>query len=202
MANADAAFGLRPIRYISGAPYNGAVNVYYVSDTTNDLFIGSPVSSAGTAVGGVEQVNAITVDDSTPTNNTPIAGVIVGFADSADGGQLRDDLRYVASGSTAYALVADDPNLLFLVQEDGNLGNAGVGAHYNLEDVGSGDTVTGLSGVQIDSSTATATDSDHVYNVRVVRVNDKPDNSVGTNANWEVAIVNHRAVAGGPNKAV
>jgi hypothetical protein len=201
MANADAPIGLRPIRYISGAPYNGAANVYYVSDSTNDIFIGDPVSSAGTAVAGVEQVNAITVDDSTPTNNTPIVGVVVGFASSADGGQLRDDLRYVASGSTAYALVADDPNLLFLCQEDGNLGNAGVGAHFNLEGVGSGDTATGLSSIEIDSSESTTADDDHVYNVRVVRLNNKPDNSVGANANWEVAIVNHRAVAGGPNKA-
>lgn len=44
MANIDAPFGLRPIRHKSGAPYNGAVNPYYVASTyATALFIGDPV---------------------------------------------------------------------------------------------------------------------------------------------------------------
>jgi hypothetical protein len=44
MANSNAPTGLTPVRYASGAPYNGAANVYFVpaSDSTA-LYIGDPV---------------------------------------------------------------------------------------------------------------------------------------------------------------
>lgn len=190
MANVDSPFGLRPVRYVSGAPYNGAANLYYfAADASIAAYIGDPVYASGTAVGGIEQVtNTGTIDDATPANNTPIVGVVVGFASSKAGTQLRDDNRYVAAGATSYALVADDPSLLFHIQEDGNLGNAGVGNCFNIE-AAAGSTVTGLSGAEIDSS-AVGTDADR--NLKVLRLAQTPKNSVGTNAVWEVIIQNHR----------
>lgn len=195
MANADAAFGLKPVRDVSGAPYCGQANLYYLNDSTNAAYIGDVVFAAGTAVNGIEEVNkAGTIDDTTPANNTPIVGVIVGFASGKDGSQLRDDNRYVAAGATSYALVADDPDLLFQVQEDGNFGAAGVGNTWNLE-VAAGSTITGLSATEIDSS-VTAANATTGAHVRVLRLAQLPKNSVGTNAVWEVQINNHRARAG------
>lgn len=199
MANVDAAFGLRPVRYQSGAPYNGAVNIYYCNDSTNGIYIGDPVFAAGTAdSNGIEEVNrAGTVDDTTPSNNTPIVGVVVGFASDKAGTQLREDNLYIPAGSTGYALVADDPGLLFEIQEDsvgGALAAAAVGGGYNLE-LAAGSTVTGLSGVEIDSSVTAATNAAGA-NVRIVGLSRKPDNEIGTNAVWEVYINNHRARGG------
>jgi len=197
MANADSPFGLIPLRYVSGAPYNGAANPYYVSDATNALGVGSVVSLVGTAVNGVPQVQRATVDDTTPANNTPIVGVIVGIVNDEDGTVDRDNSRYIAGGATGYALVADDPNLLFKMQEDGDLDNAGVGAHYNIE-FGTFDTVYGIAKDEIDSSTLDATDTGNVLNLQVLRLHSNPNNSVDTNAVWECMIVNHALRPGGP----
>lgn len=194
MANVDAAFGLRPVRYS-----DEGVNIYYCNDSTNGIYIGDPVFAAGTAdSNGIEEVNrAGTVDDTTPSNNTPIVGVVVGFASDKAGTQLRDDTRYIAAGSTGYALVCDDPEALFEIQEDsvgGALAAAAVGGGYNLE-LAAGSTVTGLSGVEIDSSVTAATNSASA-NVRIAGLARRPDNAIGTNAKWEVYITNHRARAG------
>jgi len=197
MANADAPFGLIPTRYVSGAPYNGAANVYTVLDATNDLGVGSAVSLTGTAIDGVAQVQRATVDDATPANNTPIVGVIVGVLDDADGTVFRENDRFIDNGVAGFALVADDPNLLFKMQEDGDLGNAGVGAHFNIE-FGTFSTVFGQSRDEIDSSTAEAADTDNVHNLKVLRLfPQQATNSVGTNAVWEVMIVNHALRPGG-----
>ena len=50
MPNANIATGLRPVRYASGAPYNGSASTYFApaSDGTA-LFIGDPVIIAGSA---------------------------------------------------------------------------------------------------------------------------------------------------------
>ncbi len=197
MANADAPFGLIPTRYVSGAPYNGAANVYAVLDATNDLGVGSAVSLTGTAIDGVAQVQRVTVDDETPANNTPIVGVIVGVVDDANGTVFRENVRYIDNNTAGFALVADDPNLLFKMQEDGDLDNEGVGAHFNIE-FGTFSTVFGQSRDEIDSSTAEASDSDNAYNLKVLRLfPEQATNSVGTNAVWEVMIVNHALRPGG-----
>jgi len=47
MANIDAPFGLRPLRHRNGAPYNGAVNPYYIAGDVAALFIGDPVVKTG-----------------------------------------------------------------------------------------------------------------------------------------------------------
>jgi hypothetical protein len=199
MANADSPFGLIPIRYVSGAPYNGAANVYSVLDTEHNLGVGSVVSLKGTAVDGVAQVQRATVDDETPANNTPIVGVIVGVVDSADGTVFRENDRYIAASTNVpgFALVADDPALLFKMQEDGDLGNAGVGAHFNIE-FSTFDTVYGQSKDEIDSSTLAASDTQNAYNLKVLRLfQEQASNSVGTNAVWECMIVNHALRPGG-----
>ena len=194
MANVDSPFGLRPVRY-----NDEDVNIYYVNDSTNAVFIGDPVFAAGTAdSNGIEEVNrAGTVDDTTPSNNSPIVGVVVGIASDKAGTQLRDDTLYLAAGSTGYALVCDNPDVLFEIQEDsagGALAAAAVGGNYNLE-LAAGSTVTGLSGVEIDSSVTAATNSASA-NVRIAGLARRVDNAIGTNARWEVKIVNHRARAG------
>lgn len=199
MANADSPFGLIPIRYVSGAAYNGAANVYSVLDTEHNLGVGSVVSLKGTAVNGVAQVQRATVDDATPANNTPIVGVIVGVVDSADGTVFRENDRYIAASTNVpgFALVADDPALLFKMQEDGNLLDDGVGSHFNIE-FGSFDTVYGQSKDEIDSSATSATDADNAYNLKVLRLfQEQATNSVGANAVWECMIVNHALRPGG-----
>ena len=67
-------FGLVPVRYKSGAPYNGAANVYSVAiGETNNIFVGDPVIISGTGdTDGVPGVNRAAAGDR-------ITGVVVGF---------------------------------------------------------------------------------------------------------------------------
>lgn len=75
MANVDAAFGLRPVRYLSGAPYNGACNKYYIpsTDTNTAVYIGSVVKLTGGA-----DADGIPVVTGNVSATNPIVGVVVG----------------------------------------------------------------------------------------------------------------------------
>jgi hypothetical protein len=194
MANVNAPFGLRPIRYVSGAPYNGAVNKYFLPSTyATAVYIGDPVIKTGTAntaatrgyqVGALAEVNKATAGT---TNRT--TGVIVGF-EPIDG---REAPVYGAASTARIALVADDPNLLYWIQADStstlDATTVGLNAVYTFSTGGS--TVTGRSGVQMDGGTTTAPATTVGFQLQIVRLANLPSNEVGANAIWEVRINQH-----------
>lgn len=103
---------------------------------------------------------------------------------------------YRANSTSRYVYVADDPNLLFEVQEDsdgGALAATAAGGTAQLIGFTSGSTVTGLSAIEIDSSNLSET-SDTDDDVRIIRLSQRQDNAVGTNAVWEVRLNNHQHV--------
>src|SRR5215472_9610264 len=123
MPNVNAPFGLRPYSMVSGAPYNGAVRVYYVpASNPTALYMGDPVvnvtnSSDGN---GVQTVQIATAGDS-----NQILGAFQGITNNA--GQTVITLQqtqppYLPAGQAAYVYVSDDPLLLYAVQEDGAAG--------------------------------------------------------------------------------
>lgn len=179
-------FGLVPVRYKSGAPYNGACNVYSVaSGETNDIFLGDPVIISGTGdANGVPGVARAAAGDR-------ITGVVVGFApkDGVTAGSTTAINRGYRTASTAdYLLVADDYNLLFAATEDGVggfLATTSIGLNVDLV-AGSGSVYTKQSGYMLDSSTAATTSAQ----MRVVALNPKVNNTIGTTATeWLVSIV-------------
>lgn len=189
MANVDSPFGLRPTRHKNGAPYNGAASIYYVpaSDGTA-LYIGDPVIVAGS--GDSRGVPSVT--RATAAGGSYITGVVVGVF-SADNGKpvkLRDDELYRAASTEAYVLVADDPDIVFEVQEDSvgaALAATNIGQNVDLV-AGTGSTATGLSGWEIDSSTAATTGT---LQCKILRLVDREDNEIGNQAKWEVMINLH-----------
>ncbi len=188
MANADAAFGLRPVCYLSGAPYNGAANRYYIpaTDTDSAAFIGSVVKLTGGA--DANGIPAVTANVST---GNPVVGVVVGVEPIT-----ADSLIYRANSTARYVWVADDPNLLFEVQEDsegGALAATAAGATCQLTGFISGSTYTGLSAIELDSSNLSeASDTDD--DVRIIRLVQAPDNAVGNHARWLVRLNVHQYV--------
>ena len=184
MANSDAPMGLRPVRYLSGAPYNGAVNKYFVPSTDNTaIYIGGLVKLAGSA----DADGIATVTGNVSTGN-PVVGVVVGVVPDT-----ADSLRYRAASTARYVLVADDPNLVFEVQEDGAVAATAVGATCTLTGFTSGSTVTGLSAIELDSSEISET-TDADDDVRIVGLVQRPDNAIGTNAKWHVRLNVHQYV--------
>lgn len=177
------AFGLRPVRYKSGAPYNGAANTYYVpaSDSTA-LFVGDPVIIAGSAdANGVASITRAAAGDR-------ITGIVVGFTanpnDTTDGAL---ETGYRAASTEAYVLVADDPALVFEAEEDavgGALAAADVGLNVDVI-AASGSTVTKKSGYLLDSSTK-ATGS---FQLRIVGFSQRVNNVIGSDPLVLVSIV-------------
>lgn len=190
MANSDTPRGLKPVRYISGAPYNGATNRYYIPSTDTDAaaYIGSLVKLAGSA-----DANGI----ATVTSNVSTGDAVIGVVVSVEP-VTSDSTIYRANSTARYVNVADDPNLLFEVQEDsvgGALAVTAVGNTADLTGFTSGSTVTGYSSIEIDSSTATAS-GDGSEDVFIISAVQRPDNEIGTNAKFLVRLNNHSMVDG------
>lgn len=179
MANSDAPRGFTPIRHKNGAPYNGAAKLYCIpaSDSTA-VYIGDAVKSAGSA-----DANGVPTVAQAAAGNA-IRGVVVGIVPDTEASTV-----YRVASTLRYVLVADDPDLVFEVQEDsagGALTADEVGENADIV-VAAGSTVTGRSGMELDSSdhkTATA-------QLRILRLVPRADNEIGTNAKWEVMINEH-----------
>jgi hypothetical protein len=106
-----------------------------------------------------------------------VTGVVVGFRPSA----TVISNGYRAASTAEYVLVADDPDLLFEVQEDavgGALAAVDVGLNADLVS-GTGSTTTHRSGWQLDTSTKATTST---LQCRVAGFVQRPDNVIGANA--------------------
>ncbi|MEY1555323.1 hypothetical protein AB3Y40_06775 [Yoonia sp. R2331] len=202
MANSDTPFGLKPIRHRNGAAYNGAVNPYYVpAGYGTALFVGDPVVKTGTSnstivtapgagefnVGALPAVNKAAAGD---TN--AITGVIVGFAPDPNGLERT----YNPASTERVALVCDDPDVVFEIQADGAIAATQVGLNAVLIYTNSGDTGTGLSGAELDTTSdvpaATATNQ-----LTIQRVVNREDNEAGSAfTKVEVKINNHTEAHG------
>lgn len=209
MANKDTPFGLRPVRHKSGAPYNGAANPYYVPSTYGTaLFIGDPVVITGTsnttavtvnngnfgemfAIGTLPEINLTAVGDVTD-NTGRITGVIVGF--SASGNDLT--LKHNPASTERVVWVADDPDLVFEIQADGAVPAASVGLNAVLIATHSGSTVTGLSGMELDT-TSDPPAADASNQLTIKRLVNRVDNETNLLHNKvEVTINTHTEASG------
>jgi hypothetical protein len=121
MANVARPNGLSPVKYASGAPYNGAYNTYAipVTDTTASYAIGDIVLSAGGSdANGVPFVRKV---PAASASDFAALGVIVGISPvdagvSLEGANLDLTQLYIPAGTRTavrYIQVADDPNLIF-----------------------------------------------------------------------------------------
>lgn len=189
MANVARINGFRPIKYLSGAPWNGAFRLYAIpAAETTATFVGDLVKAYSGDTTDV--VNYPTVQQAAAGD--ACIGVVVGFV--PDYSNLNAAPYRVAS-TLRIAMVADDPNLLFEAQEDG------VGDPIELQDlglninfvVGSGSTTTGQSAMQIDSSTE-ATGA--TLPLKLIEATRRADNEVvadgQANTRWVVKINNHQ----------
>ena len=197
MANVDAPFGFRPVRYISGAPYNGAVNPYWIKNTSNNaVFIGDPVIVQGTSntatieVPGAGSFLPGTLPEILKTaagDGNPSTGIIVSFA--ADPTALETTHRVNATERVAY--VCDDPDVIFHCQGD-SAATIGVGDISNNADfikTHSGSTVTGISGMEVDSGTQSADASNQLIVLRLANIVGNDLSAV--HAIWEVMLSSH-----------
>lgn len=196
MANIDTPNGLKPVRYLDGSPYNGAHNLYYVPATyATAMFIGDVVTHAGDSGPAATHVDGVDVEGMPIINLYAVGdnamGVIVGFKPNP----AALNTNHKPASTAAIVMVADDPGLIFEVQEDG------VGATFAATDVGrnvdilaaiAGNTTTGQSIQELDSSVASVTTT---AGFRLMRLVPRPGNLIGANARWEVKFVEHMSLS-------
>ena len=194
MANANAPFGLRPVRTLNGAPWNGAVNLYFATGATGVIAPGDPVVNTGTcntvSFGGFEAGMLPTCGIASAGASNVITGVCVSVLPVT-----RDSLPYRETSTDRIIAVADDPQLIFQVQE--NAGGSAFAAvdqgRFAVLAAGTASTVTGRSAWVID--TATATNTTVTYQVMLMRYANVPSNAIGQYAIWEVMLLNHQYAA-------
>lgn len=201
MANVDAPFGLTPVKYAWGAPYTGAARPYHVlSSYATALFIGDPVVITGTSntveIRGFPPGTLPNVQKAAATTGQ-ITGVIVGFL-PLNG---HDSTVHGPASTTRIALVADDPALLFAIQDDASAALAATDVGNNAEMIftHSGNTFTGRSGVELDATTPATTST---FPLTIISLLDRPDNELGIWAKWLVRINQHTYAPGNVGVAI
>ena len=183
MASVSRANGFRPVKSITGAPYSGQANLYFVpSSDSTVIMVGDAVKLAGDARAAT---GAPTV---TRAGATDIAvGVVVGIVFTGVGDVTNvppvNNLNtpvYRAASTDRYLLVADDPNLVYEVQYAGTsvaaatiTANVGLNGQFTTT---AGSTTTGASGMQLDSSGLATTAT---LPLKIVGFPNRPDNIPG-----------------------
>lgn len=175
-----------PVRKMGAAPDSGGVNRYYVaSGDSNNIFIGDPVDLSGT---GDTAGTAPGVVRATAGSGGYVVGVVVGIENLTSDNLGRN---YRPSGVGMYLLVADDPKQEFEIQEDSD-GNSllatAIGSNGDFI-FGTGNTTTGLSACELDSTSVADTAT---LQCRILGLVDRADNELGTNAKWRVKFNLHR----------
>ncbi len=188
MANTDAAFGMVAIGTTDGGDYHAKLReVEFLAADTVACFLGDPVALTGTTG----------TDGKTPVVAQAAAGgAIIGAIHSfipnfSDEGTLSSSPNHRVASTARKALVAWGSDVLYVIQEDAG-GGALVAANAGLNAdivVAAGSTVTGASGVELDSSTILQASGQ----LRVHRLSPDIETVLGTaadglNANWVVSI--------------
>jgi hypothetical protein len=192
MPNVSRVNGFRPVKYLSGAPWNGAFRIYALP------------AAEGTATFVGDLVKLYTGDTTDVVNYPTVqraaasdacVGVVVGFI--PDYANLNAAPYRVAS-TLRYAMVADDPNLLFEAEEDGTtdpLELQDIGQNVNFVAT-AGSTTTGQSAMVIDSDTHAGTAT---LPLKIMEAKRAADNELvvdgQANTRWIVKINNHQLAA-------
>jgi hypothetical protein len=199
MANVSKIAGLVPVKHLLGLDWDGRGNVYSVATTEgNILSIGDPVKLSGSGdtngIPGVVQATA----------GAACVGVIMAIGVNPQGPFINaDNLSLIQAPATKvvvyYALVCDDPFVVFEVQEGGAgtaLAAADIGENIDFLAAAPG------TGVRISQFTINnaAHDTTSTRNCRLLGLQldsrRAAGNTFGASAKWLVLINNHQYKAG------
>jgi hypothetical protein len=184
MANVDNAFGLRAVKNSNGSPYNGSGSLYYkaVGDT-EILAPGDPVVVTGTAsTGGIPTITRATAGVS-----NAITGVMISRSDGIDGDVTltRDKALNSPASTEDYIMVEDGPGIVYEIQVNGTLVVTDISNNANLT---AGVATQGKSLFEVDQSSVGTNAGNQL---KILRLRQIPNNSVGADAVVEVIINNH-----------
>jgi len=195
MPNINKPSGFTPVGYLNGAQWNGQARLYSIAASYGTaLYIGDPVISSGTA--DANGVPGIAIGATTGA----LRGVIVGLGVSeglmADPTNLDRMYRPASDSRVWYAMVADDPNIIFEVQEESN-GTQLAATEVGLNTISKSGTGNGyVSGWMIPSATGATPNTTATLQLRLLGLARRPDNAFGAYAKWLVQINVHELAHG------
>ena len=183
MSSVSRLNGFRPVKTITGAPYNGGANVYFVpASDSSVIMVGDAVKLLGDARAAT---GVATVTRCSAGTDIPV-GVVVGILFSGVGDAQNvppvTDLNtpvYRRASTDRYLLVADDPNIVYEAQYLGTSVaaatiTANVGQNAQI-DVTAGNTSSGASGMSVSTTLATTA----TLPLKIVGFPQRPDNIPG-----------------------
>lgn len=181
MANVDKAFGMRPLGNLSAS---GSQKQYGYEIADNQA-------------GAIYQGDLVTIYDGylvqfDPSTHTAAVGVFNGcnYIDPTTGKPTWKNYYPGSVNITQGKIIADvldDPNQLFIIQNDGTSAVTNYGKNADVV-MGTGSTTTGLSGMELSTSTIANTAA---LNLKIVGLWDVPNNAVGEFAVVVVKINEH-----------
>jgi len=206
MASVSRINGFRPVKSITGAPYNGQSNLYFVpASDSSVIMVGDAVKLSGDARAAT---GAPTVTRVSAATDIPV-GIVVGIAFTGVGDTINmppvNDLNtpvYRRASTDRYLLVADDPNLIYEVQYAGtSVAAATITANVVLNGqftLTAGSTASGSSGMQLDSAGLATTAT---LPLKIVGFPNRPDNIPGDTYFSYYVKLNSASLASGTGSA-
>jgi hypothetical protein len=197
MANTSRINGFKPVKHITGAPYNGQTNIYEVPiGEAVPVFVGDLVKlSDSNATSMYPAVEAV-VGASAQIAAGPILGAVVGIVNvkqdpvtgTMSGGSISLDTPVYRPASTKqFVLVSDASDLIYEAEADASVALASIGLNVG---VGAGahtnSLLTGNSPMYVYSTTAP--DGTSTRPLQIVGLVNRPDNEVGANSKVYVRI--------------
>ena len=200
MANTSKINGFKPVKHITGAPYNGQANIYEVpAGEAVPVFIGDLVKLSDSAATSFYPAVEAVVGASAQIAAGPILGAVVGIVNVKQdpitgvmsGGSIALDTPVYRHASTKqFVLVADSPDLIYEAEADASVAvasiglNVGVGASAHTNPL-----LTGTSPMYVYSTTAP--DNSASRPLQIVGLVNRPDNEVGAHSKVYVRINVH-----------
>ena len=165
MANANVAFGFKPVGMHGSSPATQGTSQYFIASDASAIFQGSPVKAELT--GGTIQIG------SASGNGDQLVGIFAGceYVDATTG-KLKFSNTWPGSGSanTSFDIkgfVYDNPAQRFIIASDGTntdraTAKADIFKTADIASGASGNTTTGISSAVLDISTAEDTDTSNL----------------------------------------
>ncbi len=176
MANVNQPFGFKPVKHLTGAPYNGQFNLYEipVGEATN-VFVGDLMKQSNSDSTDYYPA-AERAGTSGEITSGLLLGAVVGFIiPTSNTSMALDAPIYAAASTKRFVMIADSPDLIFEVQDGATVATpiASIGLNTGFMAT-AGSTVTGLSNMVTGTTAATTTNS---LPLTIVGIVNRPDNT-------------------------
>jgi hypothetical protein len=179
MANVVEKYGLRPVRKLDGSPFINAQNRYRIA------------ANYGTAIYQGDLVKPVTgggIERAVANTSEMVLGVFNGVFYTDPTTQKPTWKNYypgTVNASDIVATVIDDPNVVYSIDSDGAFAVADIFKNFAIT-TATGNTLTGISEVQLDYSVSGLTVSGTV--LQAIDVSQDTQNSTAGSANVDVLV--------------